>query len=61
MHNVLPTYEQRLSGALRTHAAYVKRAKNVLSVCPPYAQRIGQRSEFYIMKMEEIGTVFMMK
>ena len=32
MHNVLPTYEQRLPGALGTYAAYVKRVKNVLSV-----------------------------
>ena len=29
MHNVLPTYEQRLPGALGTYAAYVKRVKNV--------------------------------
>ena len=25
MHNVLPTYEQRLPGALGTYTAYVKR------------------------------------
>ena len=63
MHTVIPTYEQRLSGALGTRVAYVKRAKNVLSVCITYAQRIGDWSALRILynKMEGIVTVFMIK
>ena len=53
MRSVCITHYQRTSSVLGTYAAYVKRVKNVLSVCTTYAYRIGQRSGFYVKNGRE--------